>query len=149
MDNLWSKINDELPNYFKEISEKYSLKILHVNKIKTVLIGKGYALLISIDRFSADVDYIRRNENNELVVYECNNYFSQKYDDSDRINLIDGNTAKEIIINDLIIISKGLQSKWEKVLKGDIKWISDFEKSKWFGKRKLNNDEKAVLENYI
>lgn len=73
--------------------------------------------------------------------YMINNFFSGKFDEKDRQNLIEGNGAKESVINNLIIISQGMQNKWQDVLEGDKEWIKVFEKSKWFEKTKLRDYE--------
>jgi hypothetical protein len=149
MEDLWGNLTDEIPDYFKDIAKDFSLKFIKISRTKTALVNERFALVISIDRFSADVDYIMRDENGGLLSYNCGNFFAEKYDASDRKNLIIGNTAKERIINDLIIINNGLKSKWSMVLNGNVEWIEDFKKSIWFSRTKLGEAETKILVEII
>ncbi|SEJ97898.1 hypothetical protein SAMN05660742_1373 [Propionispira arboris] len=149
MDNIWTKINCEVPQYFNTLAEKYSMKFLKVTLLKTAIVAEKFILLISIDRFSADVDYIMRDKTSEIIIYSCGNFFAERYDSADRTNLVEGNTAENMVINNLIIISNGLQSKWSKVLHGDIEWINDFKHSIWFSECRLNQTEKNIISKHI
>lgn len=141
MENLWEELNDKVPNYFQALILEYDLSIVKLNQLNTALVCPKYALIIGIDRFYADIKYISRNKDGVLVKYMINNFFSEKFDERDRQNLIEGNGAKESIINSLIIISQGMQNKWKNVLEGDNEWIKVFEKSKWYETTKLRDYE--------
>jgi hypothetical protein len=104
MDNLWTELNNEIP----KLAKKYSLTFIQISNLKTALVCKKYAFIISMDRFSANVEYIVRNSTKELLLYGCNNFFAEQYDNNDRLNLIKGNGAKELIINNFIVINNGL-----------------------------------------
>lgn len=149
MEDLWEKLNEKIPVYFHEIAESYYMQFIKISRISTALVNNKFALLISIDRFSADVNYIIRDRNRNLVNYSCGNFFAEKYNSLDRQNLVVGNTAKEMVINNLIVISRGLRNKWSDVLKGSTEWIGEFEKSKWYSIRKVDNQELKVLESFI
>lgn len=149
MDNLWTELNNEIPKYFSELAKKYSLTFIQISNLKTALVCKKYALIISIDRFSANVEYIVRNSTKKLLLYGCSNFFAEQYDNNDRVNLIKGNGAKELIINNFTVINNGLQSKWEDVLSGSTDWINDFKKSKWYNEKKLSKEEARILEKYL
>ena len=49
-----------------------------------------------------------RDKKSEIVKYSCSNFFVDRYDSNDRTNIVKGNTAEDIVINNLIIISSGL-----------------------------------------
>lgn len=149
MDNIWTKINCELPQYFNTLAEKYSMKFIKVTPLKTAIVAEKFILLISIDKFSVDVDYIMRDKKGEIAIYNCSNFFAEQYDSNDRTNLVEGNTAEDSVINNLIIINSGLQSKWSKVLHGDIEWMNDFKHSKWFNESRLNRLENDIISKYI
>lgn len=149
MNNIWIELNNEIPKYAKEISKKYNLKIMGINDLKTALIGFDFIILLSIDKFSASVSYIHRDEKGELWLYSCDNFLAEKYDNKDRVGLLKEDGVKEIIINELIIIINGLQNKWEDVLKGNRDWLVDFKKSKWYNISKLENKEKEIINKYI
>ena len=58
MDNLWSRMNEEVPIYMHDIIEKYSMSSIKLSSAKTALICKNYCLIISIDRFEATISYL-------------------------------------------------------------------------------------------
>lgn len=149
MGDVWTDLNKEIPNYFRNLAEKYSLEFVCVSNRKTALIANKYALVVSIDRFAADVEYVFRNEDGELTVLGCDNYFAEQYDNDDRRNLLQGNGIKETIINNFIVMNHGLIHKWEPVLSGDRDWIKDFQTSKWHHERKCTQAEKNILEKFI
>lgn len=149
MRDLWTNLNKEIPKYFSELAEKFSLKFVTISNVKTALIADRYAIVISVDRFSVNLDYIKRDISGELVVLCCGNYFAEKYDSSDRVNLVSGNGVRETIINNFIVINNGLLNKWVNVLQGSSDWIENFEKSKWYNQRKCVSVEKAAIEKYL
>ena len=149
MDNIWTKINCEVPQYFNTLAEKYSMKFVKIAPLKTAIVAEKFILLIFIDRFYTDLDYVMRDNMGEIVAYGCGNFFAELYDSNDRTNLVKGNTVKDTIVNDLIITSNGLQSKWSNVLRGDIEWLNDFKHSKWFNESRLNQPERDIISKYI
>lgn len=130
MENLWTKINDDVPMYMKKICEKYHLVCVKISSIKTALVGKKFALIIAIDRFDASVYYLHM-EGKEIKIYFCDFYFGQKYDADDRGNLLEGKGAEIEVRNNLIIIASGLLNKWGNVLSGEKEWLEDYKKSNW------------------
>lgn len=146
---LWTKLNDEVPIYLDDIIKDFNLNPIKINELKTALVGKNYALIIFIDRFYAGFYYVTRDENKNLIQYNVDSYFTIKFDDEDRQNLIEEETAKELIINNLIIINQGMRNKWSTVLEGNQDWISDFKKSKWFAVSNLREDEIQILDKLI
>lgn len=144
MDNIWTNINDKIPQYMGEIIKKYHLKSFKLSDIKTALVGKNYALIMFVDRFSVDISYLKKEEN-EYIIYQCNNFFAEKFDDTDRRNLVKKGDVESTIINNLIIISNGLINKWSDVLEGQCDWIKEYEMSQWYSKQKANDDEKRIF----
>ena len=149
MSNLWADLNSEIPNYFGTLAKQYNLKIVRISDFKTALVSDTYALIISIDRFSVDIAYVLRNSKGNLCLYECGSFFAERYGEEDRVNLIGGTNARDIIIDNFIIISNGLRSKWGHMLNGEPDWINDFEKSKWYSIRNLNAEETNILNRYL
>lgn len=149
MENMWTKINDDIPKYLKDIASQYNMKFVKVSSLKTALVGKDFIILIFIDRFSANVSYIMREDKSELVLFQCDNYFAERYDQEDRRNLVLENGAESLVVNNLIVINNGLISKWNNVLKGDIDWLEEYKKSEWFEKINLDQVEEEKLSQYI
>ena len=67
MNNIWTRINDDVAMYMKSICEKYKLVCIKISPLKTALVGEGFALIIAIDRFDATVSYLHNDS--ELQVY--------------------------------------------------------------------------------
>lgn len=147
MNNLWADLNKDIPKYFHHLAEKFSIQFVKISNLKTALISERYAIVVAIDRFDVDIQYIFRDEKGELVVLGCGNYFAERYDENDRTNLVNGNGAKEIIINNFIVIGNGLENKWEEVLRGDIGWINEYRKSKWYNEKNVFTLRKPLSNN--
>lgn len=149
IENIWTQLNKEIPSYFKTIISDFQLRVIEITEIETALVSDKYAIIISIDRFAAEISYIRRNDSNKLKKYNCSSFFAEKYSQDERNNLLEVIEAKEIIINDLMIISKGLLSKWRCVLEGNMDWIEDYKKSSWALESDLRDFELEKLKQYI
>lgn len=148
MENTWTKINDNIPQYVKKINKQYNMMCIKISPLKTAMIGKGFALIIGIDRFDASVSYVYKVRD-ELTVLLCDNYFAEKYDIDDRKDLLSENGAEASVINNLIVISNGLINKWNNVLSGENGWIADYKKSRWYAVGKMTPDEMRIIEKYI
>lgn len=148
MENVWVKINNDVPKYMKDVCDKYNLFCVKVSSLKTALVGEKFALVIAIDRFYATVSYLYM-EGKNIKKYSCGNYFAEKYDNDDRINLLAGEGAENIVRNNLIIIANGLSNKWRNVLEGERGWLEDYEKSKWFSVERLLPEEISKIEQYF
>jgi len=62
---------------------------------------------------------------------------------------LSGEGAEIYIKNCLMIVAKGLASKWENVLEGDKKWLEKYRSSSRYAKEKLTADEKGTFEKYF
>ena len=149
MKNVWTEVNDAVPKYLSEVAQMHSLKFVKLDPIETALVGKHFALTIFIDRFHVIIGYITRDDSGELIVYCSDNYFSEKFDASDRKEIILSEVLKEKLINQLIVTNRGLINKWSDVLRGEKGWIQSFKKSEWYSTRRPNEDELRVLNNLI
>ncbi|UTC69725.1 hypothetical protein E4O01_13945 [Treponema sp. OMZ 790] len=133
MENLWSELNEMIPFYYKDIIEQFSLVTVKLNDIETILIKRNsYGLKVSIDRFNAYLSYIMRNDDKKLVQLNCDSFIVEKFDKKDREGIVLGETVRESIINDLLILKKGLLNKFSCLLNGDKQWIDSYKKSEWF-----------------
>lgn len=131
MENIWVKINDDVPLYMENVCKKYKLVCTKISTLKTALVGEKFALIIAINRFDATVSYLYMN-GKDVKIYLCDNYFAERYDANDRVNLLNGEGAEYIVRNNIIIIANGLLNKWPNVLAGEKKWLENYKKSKWF-----------------
>ncbi|ROR29180.1 hypothetical protein EDD66_103115 [Mobilisporobacter senegalensis] len=148
MENIWTKINDNIPGYMQKINKQYNMTCIKISPLKTAMIGEGFALIIAIDRFDANVSYVYKVKD-EFIVLLCDNYFAEKYDTDDRKDLLSEDGAETSVINNLIVISNGLISKWNNVLSGENEWIADYKKSRWYAVGKMTPDEMRIIEKYI
>lgn len=146
--DIWTKINDDIPLYMKDICEKYKLFCTKISPIKTALIGKKFALIVAIDRFDIGIDYLYM-DGSKINVYSCGNYFAEKYDANDRINLLNGEGADIYVRNDIIINVNGLLNKWGNVLEGKTDWIESYKKSAYFSVVRLLPEEIEKIAQYM
>lgn len=148
MGNIWSKINDDVAIYMKKILEQYKMDCVKISQLKTAMIGKNFALIVSIDRFYTDILYLTKIDN-KFVVLSCGNFFAEKYDANDRKDLLAGSSAEEQVINELKVTASGLISKWGNVLGGETQWLNDYQESKWYTIGRLTQDEMKIIQGYI
>lgn len=144
MENLWTKINDKVPQYFESISRKYELRFSKISDLKTAIVGNRFAIIIAIGRFDVDVFYAARIDDKREVLH-CGNFLAEKYTDEDRQGLSGKEGAENIVLDDLKVIASGLENKWEALLQGDTKWIEDFRDSKWYSVTCLTQKEEDIL----
>ena len=148
MENVWTKINDEIPTYVKSLCQKYDMFCVKIAPLKTAIVGKKFALIITIDRFYTDVVYVYKEDKN-ILLYSCGDYFAEKYNDEDRVGLLSGNGADILVRNDIVVTVNGLVNKWGDVLEGKREWIDKFKKSSRFSVGNLAVAEVKQLEPYI
>ena len=148
MDNLWTNINDNIPMYMNKICNEYNLVCVKISPLKTAMIGDEFAIMIAIDRFDIEIYYLYK-KNSDIGKYPCGSFFAQAYDSQDREDLLSGEGAEIYIKNCLMIVAKGLASKWENVLEGDKKWLEKYRSSSRYAKEKLTADEKGTFEKYF
>lgn len=148
MENIWTKINDEIPTYIKSLCEKYKLLCIKISPLKTAIVGRGFALIIAIDRFDTDIFYVYK-EGKNMILYSCGNYFAEKYNQEDRVNLLSGSGADILVRNDIIVTTNGLISKWGDVLEGKREWIDKYKKSSRYSVGRLQDIEINKIEPYI
>ena len=144
MENLWTKINDNVPIYFETISKEYKLNAIKISDLKTAFLGKKFAIIVSIGRFDVDILYASVIDG-EKQILRCGNFLAEKYTDEDRKYLQQERNAEIIITNYLVVIANGMKSKWDNLLRGDTNWIEDFRKSKWYSHASLSHEESMVL----
>ena len=112
MESIWTKINENMEVYLKDIIKCYNMKVVKISPLKTAMVKSDFALVISVDRFSADVSYLMRDkEDNKLKLLLCGNFFAEKFSSEDRKNLLKEDTAENMVINNLIVINNGLKNK--------------------------------------
>lgn len=148
MENIWTRINDETPMYMSEICKEYKLVSIKLSPLKTALIATSYAIIIEVDRFEIDLIYVQK-KGDDLLAYRCGNYLARRFDEKDRINLLEGTGADILVRNDIIITSNGLSNKCKDVLMGDLKWLDEYKKSSRFSQVKLSNEEIENINNYF
>ena len=145
MDNLWTNINDNIPMYMNKICKEYNLVCVKISPLKTAMIGDEFAIMIAIDRFDIEIYYLYKRDL-DMGKYPCGSFFAQAYDSQDREDLLSGEGADIYIKNCLLIVARGLASKWENVLKGDTKWLEKYRSSSRYAKENLTADEKEVFD---
>lgn len=148
MENIWTRANDKVPQYFEFIAQRYDFKFIKISSLKTAIIGNKFAIIIAIERFYVDVYYAIRIEDKKEI-FHCGSFLAEKYSSEDRKNLLTEDGAENLILNNLKVIASGLVSKWEMLLLGDINWLDEFRKSKWYSTVDFSYDECNILWMFI
>lgn len=149
MNDIWTELNKQVPVYLNEVIMKYSLKVVSLGFVRTALVNTQYAIIISLERFSVDMDFIHKDHNGKLVCFGIGNFLPERFDENDRKNLIKGTDISSIIFNNLIVINNGLLNKCGDVLSGSLEWINDFAKSKWYNEKKVTLNDAKILSKFI
>lgn len=144
MNDLWQKINEEVPKYMKKACQKYGLKCEIVTDNECILYNDKSCLLIQLDRFDVHLGYII-NEKGNFRIYSIGNYIAMRYDAQDRQNLIIEEKAGDCLRNDLSVIASGLTSKCEDLFTGELKWFEKYKCSCFFNEKRLDLE----IEDYL
>ena len=142
--NFYDDKMQMLVEIFADIVKTYNLRTKRISNNEMAFISSSYVLVILIEHFGISISYSTKEELPNM--YYCDNFFAEAYDDEDRKGLEVGEDARIRIKNELIVTSRGLVSKWEKVLKGDIAWIEDFKKSMWYSKHSQPRITSAIFD---
>ncbi len=135
---------------FKEIIEKYHFKIVPINEHEVALVGKGFAISVSVNREGAFVYYIMMNEQRELIEYWFDNYICSKFDAKDRENYGKPVNYDERIVSELKVTASGLLHHWDNILKGDQGWIEEYKTYEYGGEsKKANNFDTKKLKSIL
>lgn len=147
-DNLWTKINDDIPIYMEKLCYKHNLKCVKVSDLTTAMVGGDFSILIGVDRFDIELDYLYK-KGDKIIKHPCGNYFAQAHDSKDREDLLSGEGADVYVRNCLTITAHGLSSQWKDVLEGDKKWLDEYQSSSCYAVEKLTSDEIDALANFF
>ena len=147
--DLHEKINNMVPSYFEKIITQYDFQSVKISEVTTALYKNNFALVIGIDRFYADIDYIYKDDKNQIIKLYCHNFFVEKFAGSNNLYLPALTTVEDHIINDLLAICDGMLKKWKNVLEGKREWISDFKLSEWYEARLLSGKEKEFFDSIL
>lgn len=132
---------------FKEIIERYHFEVVPINEHEVALVGKGFAISVSVSREGATVYYIMVNEQQELIEYWFDNYICSKFDTKDRENYGKPANYNERIISELKVTASGLLNHWDNVLKGDQGWIEEYKTYEYGGEpKKANSFDVSILK---
>ena len=150
--DMWSDITvNEIPQYLRGLAEKYNMHFKLVFDIEMAMFNEKCCLIFGVDR--ADGVIIRTTflENGRRVEYEVDQYFTLGFDDSDREGIdFKWSHMSQKIRNELILISRGLDSKWSSVLQGDMSWLEKYKRSAWCHEQHFNIEERnKILDEII
>jgi len=83
-------------------------------------------LIFGIDRDDGVILRTTFSEDGRRVEYEVDQYFASKFDASDREGIdFKCDHMSQKIRNELMVMSRGLDSKWSGFLNGDMSWLKD------------------------
>ena len=122
-----------IPEYLSELARKYNLRFKVVSCTETAMYNEWCCLIIGVDNRDGIILMTDVNDNGKRVEYCTNIFFRRSIDDADTAGLdLSDKHLNVIILNDLIILSRNLDSKWSKFLQGDMSWLEDYKKHSSF-----------------
>ena len=149
MSDILEQINDEVPKYMERICQKYDMKCQKLTKWETAMYNKKCCLDILVDRKYIGVRVIMR-ENGERKEFDCGNYFSERYDESDKVDMVEVvNYLADNTRNVLSVTARGLDSKWSNLLQGDMSWMDDYRQNELFYECKSFDEKRNAILNSI
>ncbi|MCR4671154.1 MAG: hypothetical protein K5643_08185 [Saccharofermentans sp.] len=140
-----------IPEYLDELARKYNLRFKVVSCTETAMYNEDCCLLIGVDNRDGIILSTVVNDNGKKVEYSTNIFFRVSIDDSDTEGLdLSDKHLNVIIRNDLIILSRNLDSKWSKYLQGDMSWLEDYKKcSSYYEYHNYMEDRNKRLDEII
>lgn len=121
-----NKIVNTVGSIMGNVIRKYNFEMVPFNENGVFLIGRGFALIIYINREGVDLYYVIP-KNNELVEYRISNFVQCKFTDKDRDDYVNSSTNEERIISELKIFASGLLNHWGDLLSGDKMWLKTYQ----------------------
>lgn len=150
--DMWSDITvNEIPQYLEELAKKYNMHFKLVFDIEMAMFNDKCCLIFGIDRRDGVIIRMTFLDDGRRVEYEVDQYFISKFDDSDREGIdFNWDHMSQKIRNELILISRGLDSKWSSVLQGDMSWFEGFKRSGWCHEQHFYIEERnKILDEII
>ena len=138
-------------NRFKKLAKKYNMHVKLVYNIEMAMFNDKCCLIFGIDRRDGVIIRMTFLDDGRRVEYEVDQYFISKFDDSDREGIdFNWDHMSQKIRNELILISRGLDSKWSSVLQGDMSWFEGFKRSGWCHEQHFYIEERnKILDEII
>ncbi|MBO7450320.1 MAG: DUF3592 domain-containing protein [Clostridiales bacterium] len=150
--DMWSDITvNEIPKYLGELAKKYNMHFKLIYDIDMAMFNDKCCLIFGIDNRDGVIMRMVIFENGRRVEYQVNNFLVSKFDSDDREGIDpEWNHLSQKIKDELIIIARGLDSKWSDLLKGDMGWFEDYKKSVWFHDINIHLEERnKILDEII
>lgn len=126
---------------YKDIANKYNLKIRKNSKTEMSLTSNIFTLLLSYDMDTVWIYYIF---NQTKETYLISNYVNVNAEDVDRNDIPKDEIISKQIKRILVIQSRVLDRKFGNLLIGKMDWFEDYKKSKFYC---LSNFPNALLGN--
>jgi len=144
MENVWTKINNDIPIYMSEVCKKYNMTCEKLTDLDTVMYNDKCCLIFQVGKFDVRILYVFE-ENKKLFKYYCDAYLSMRFDTEDRKGVISIEKAGDSVKNDMIILSSGLLSKCGDVLSGEKDWMEKYKNTAFAHKTRLNSELEVAL----
>lgn len=150
--DIWSDITvNEIPQYMGDLAKKYNMHFKLIIDIEMAMFNEKCCLIIGIDRDDGVILRTTFSEDGRRVEYEVDQYFASKFDASDREGIdFKWDHMSQKIRNELMVMSRGLDSKWSGFLNGDMSWFEGFKMSCWCHEQHFYIDERnKILDEII
>lgn len=137
-------------NRFQPLIEEYKLNYKVISEEELALFGSNFALVFLMHFDEVSLNYVCRDMDGLLICYDVWSYFLHVFDDKDREELPEYNSAKERIDVSFLILSRGLPRHWSFMLNGDCQWLEDYKTYELASlPKKVSGNLRDSLNSYI
>ena len=145
LNTVWTRINEDVPEYMKKVCEKYGMVCEKISPLETILYNRKCCLIIQIDKLHITILCVK-DINGKMHAYDCSSYFAMRFDNEDKQGLITVEKAGDNIKNELIVVANGFVTKCEDVFTGDKNWLKSYQDSSRCSDVRLTSETINVLK---
>ena len=120
------------------VAQKFDMQYHSVNDHSVALIGKNFILVFLFDKWNTDITYLFYDGKN-IIEYPINNFVRSQVTAEDKKNIVWKTGMFDHALSDLKIIINILQNSQQNILKGNLKWVSEYNKSKYGYRPEISN----------
>ena len=145
----------DIEQFFHEelhtLSGKYGLRTLKWEDRTYALVGPDYIILFSGDTSGVVIlEYIRRDPQGNLKIWDIGWYFGTKAEEQDRADLLPRRTIVDGWKNNTRVLARVLDRHGSKLLLGGDRWMEDYLRSEYsFAPHNVTGFHREQAEKYI
>lgn len=123
---------------------EYQLKIVPLDEMEALLVGKNYALHFSADRDGVEVSYLERDRRSGLTAYTLRPLVMQRFTKEDQMKYGNPETVLERMSSGVSVYASGLANRCRDVLSGEKTWLK---RDAWAADKPSEEVERVLRRN--